>query len=579
MAEDDKGPEYLRLEEKRTESHSSWYESEHEENNSDAEAFEVEEKIEPSNVKEGKKKEWSILKVIYDVGTRPSRRGSFWNVNMCLDDETRPTSCFSIYRWYVSGFYFLNIIGLLVVVIISRDMPAYSVRVSITGFAVDSEYTTTKQSNWQDLWNAEMHTLAICQLIFVEIWTFVKVILLMVLWAVPLLHNRRAWFIFMVSGLAKWSFWTLFLVCFLEIAMYGDYTVIGYQIETLVNPGTACHMFALEVVWALGLAMFVLFLEEQRVPTEEKYSLLRAHDIHKSLLRRDTSREGFGASVRRRWAGGQSRVGNERPWDSWLGPKRRCEVALVQKLSHLIWVRLLFMLVLVGNCYMLVYSMTVQIVELDYKGIGGSIQDFPKTRLNLVNIGTNIRSDSSEESSEFLAFLFLFVNVFVPVFCSIIIVYVWFIKFSPITLIRMKGIVMLVQCWSSLEVYCLLVGMVTLNIKRFSEFAIENSNISEACDNLAKNHHDAQCLSTEGYILWSGMAIFIFAVATHTALVQFTIYLIRSNIRELINIALGKGGSTLSPVPLIQGARHCQSEPLIRSHHSVGLISNKEIFG
>jgi len=575
MAEEYKGPAYTRLEDegkestprledKGKESSPSW--SEHSDGNNDVEAFFVEESKEPSNVNGGKKKDWSLLKVIYDVGSRTSARASFWNVNMALDDEATPISCFSIYRWHVSAFYFLNIIGLLVVVIISRDMPAYSVRVSITGFAVDSDYTTSKQSNWQDLWTADMRVLAICQLIFVEIWTFVKVIILMVLWAVPMLHNRRSWFIFMVCGLAKWSFWTLFLVCFLEIAMFGDYTVIGYQIETMVNPGTACHMFALEVVWALGLAMFVLFLEEQRVPTEEKYSLLRAHNIHKNLLRRDTSRQGICASVRRKYAGGRDRVGNERPWDSWLGKKRRCEVALVQKLRPEIWIRSLFMLFLVTNCYMLVYSMTIPIVELDYKGIGGSIQDFPKTRLNLVNIGTNIRSDSSEETSEFLAFLFLFVNVFVPVFCSIIIVYVWFIKFSPITLIRMKGIVMLVQCWSSLEVYCLLVGMVTLNIQRYTEFAIENSNISEACDNLAKNHHDAQCLSTEGSILWDGMAIFIFAVAMHTALVQFTIYLIRSNIKELIDIALGKGGSILTPEPSnLLGARYCQSAPIITS--------------
>jgi len=560
MAENDKGPEYKRLSDQDDgkESNSSWSEN----SSKDGEAFNIEEGKEPSNVKERNKEERSTLKVTIDVGTRKSARGSFWNVGMAMDDEDVPTSCFSIYRWYVSVFYFLNIIGLLVVVIISRDMAAYSVRVSITGFAVDSESTTSKQSNWQDLWNADMHALAICQLIFVEIWTFVKVVLLMVLWAVPMRHSRRSWFIFMVSGLAKWSFWTLFLVCFLEIAMFGDYTVLGYQIETQVNPGTACHMFALEVVWALGLAMFVLFLEEQLVPTEEKYSFLRAKNIHQALLRRDTSREGNSVRLRRRWAGGLSRIGNERPWDPFIGKKRRYEVALVQTRRPELWVRLIFMLFLVSNCYMLVYSMTIPIVELDYWGIGGSIEDFPKTRFNLVNIGTNIRSDSSEESSEFLAFLFLFVNVFVPVFCSIIIVYVWFIKFSPITLIRMKGIVMLVQCWSSLEVYCLLVGMVTLNIHRYTEFAIENSNISEACDNLAKNHHNAQCLSTQGYILWDGMAIFIFAVATHTSIVQITIWVIRSNIKELMKIALGRGDSLIFDTLNMEGRGKCLSAPL-----------------
>lgn len=57
------------------------------------------------------------------------------------------SSGFDIYKWYISVFYFFNIIGLLTVVIICRDMPAYSVYVNITGFAVDSVNTYSKESN------------------------------------------------------------------------------------------------------------------------------------------------------------------------------------------------------------------------------------------------------------------------------------------------------------------------------------------------------------------------------------------------------------------------------------------------
>merc|ERR1719317_1356405 len=111
------------------------------------------------------------------------------------------------------------------------------------GFAVDTENTTKGQSSWMDLWNNDMRLMAFLQLIFVELWTFLKVILLIVLWAVPMVRSTRSWIIFLVSGLAKWSFWTLFLVCFLVIAMYGDYTVLGYRIETQVNPELACYMY------------------------------------------------------------------------------------------------------------------------------------------------------------------------------------------------------------------------------------------------------------------------------------------------------------------------------------------------
>lgn len=563
MAED--GGDFKRLEEQSNESSKSWSEKENSDSETDVDE-KVEETKEETKEKDNRERPRKGRKVFFDVSARKRSSGSQWLLNSQqedLEDERTPRTLFDLYRWYLSFFYFLNIVGLLIVVIITRDMAAYSVRVAITGFAVDSEQETTRQSNWKDLWDNDMQILAFFQLIFVEIWTFLKVILLIVLWAYPMVHNRRAWLIYFVSGLAKWSFWTLFLVCFLVIAMYGDYTVVGYQIETQVNPEAACYMFALEVVWALGLAMFVQFLEDQRIPTEDKYSMLRACHLHQELLRRDNSKHAVGKGVtwRRLFAGGEGRVGFERPWDSYVAEKRRCEVALVQKLRPEIWIRLLFMLFLVTNCYMLVYSMTIPIVELDYKGVGGSLQDFPKTRYNLVKIGTNIRSDSSEESSEFLAFLFLFVNVFIPVFLSIIIVYVWFIKFSPITLIRMKGIVQLVQCWSALEVYSVLVGVITLNIERYTTFAVKNSIISEECDNLAKNHNDAQCLTTEGYILWDGMSIFILACTMHTCLVQFTIYKIRSNIKELMDIALGKGGNLQRP----RGSKAYSSAP-IRVH-------------
>lgn len=195
-------------------------------------------------------------------------------------------------------------------------------------------------------------------------------------------------------------------------------------------------MFVLEVVWALGLAMFVLVLEEKRFPTEEIYSWTCVNEISEAIDRRENKAVDLHRVC---WAGGKVRIENERPWDFLLGERKK-HVALVQYLRPEFYMRCLFMLILVTNCFLLVYAMTVPIVELDYMGLEGSIQSFPIKRYNLVNIGTNIRSVSSVESSEFLAFFFLFVNVFVPVLCSIVVVYVWFIKFHPITLIRMGGV-------------------------------------------------------------------------------------------------------------------------------------------
>lgn len=377
---------------------------------------------------------------------------------------------------------------------------------------IEEVFDFTMLTSIKNFWDGKAYALAILTAVFCAAWPYLRVVVQLVMYFIPLPEQHRGRTFTWIDSLGKWTFVNTFVLCFMGVAFHLHSTLkfglpmaskdfLDVDIEVSLGPRIATYMFVFGTIASILISELHLILHrkcrdwEELRNAESLAHLGQENNNDESQVRisrggsppsvlaagsdAETSEEAVQARAHlenmHKKVIYQHGFGYESLCDRYHNPiQGGAKYAYSGVAKVLVWVALGF-----TACTTLAGMLQVSIA-FDFQGLVGDIivDAHDKIRqYSLVSIGTSIETEmgSTVLGGVFLTGVFFSVAFVAPLLRLFGLSVLWYVPMRPAQQKFWFHLMEMIESWSALDVYFVSILAATLEISELSQVILGNS--------------------------------------------------------------------------------------------------------
>jgi len=306
----------------------------------------------------------------------------------------------------------------------------------------------------KDMFKARVYVLAIIVGVFSGVWPYLKLLMLLTCWVVPIPTVHRGRWLYWLDILGKWSWVDLYVT---SVFMVGFNSHVEFpQTDALPNNFLSLNVY---LVPKWGLFGFLIAQAQSLIAT---HVIIYYHK--KSIIQWDPN------------------IGNVKK-EALRSHLFECRIRRAEPVNVKVTVygQILLAFCIIFSILLLFVGVKIQSFAFSYGGLAGELLSNPHPIFSMITYGNKLLGQGMGIGGKSIWGFYMLLNFVIPVFHLLILLVLWLV---PLSLSKQRDLLITVevfQSWGTLEVFVLSLLVSVLEITQFTDFMIGNR-----CDTLNK---------------------------------------------------------------------------------------------